>query len=163
MGKHTKQRTFEYISVVEAAKYINIGLNSMYNAIHDREITPDLILWTEFKDRRPEVHKYLFLKQTLLNWKRERDRLLPTKKACLILNMTLKQVLYRIHTGKLIPDKVKKITKGRRGSYYYFFFYQETLDAYLATPLKNEIDVELSEAHAFEYSASPLLSRLSGL
>ena len=81
MGKHTKQRTFEYISVVEAAKYINIGLNSMYNAIHDKEITPDLIIWTEFKDRRPEVHKYLFLsRHCLIGREKEIVYFLPKKR-----------------------------------------------------------------------------------
>lgn len=142
MGKHIKKRTFNHLSVVEAAKYTGVGLNSMYNAIHDKEITPDLIVWTIFVDKKPEIHKYLFLKQTLLNWKRNRDKFITTKQACSILNLSIKQILYRVHTGKLIPDKVKKTTKGRRGSYFEFFFLRSTLDNFTNVKTLNAFESE---------------------
>lgn len=128
--KKSQGKVFHLISIQEVARYTGIGLNSVYNAVHDKELIPDIVLKFKHQKHFRDVRKYLFLKQTVLNWKRQRENRIPTKKAGRILGLTHKQMITRVHSGKLVPDVIKEISKGRRGSYYTFFFFPETLRAF---------------------------------
>ena len=139
--KKSQGKVFHLISIQEVARYTGVGLNSVYNAVHDKELIPDIVLKFKHQKHFRDVRKYLFLKQTVLNWKRQRENRIPTKKAGRILGLTHKQMITRVHSGKLVPDVVKEISKGRRGSYYTFFFFPETLRAFQQlnlTALQNE-------------------------
>lgn len=125
--KTTKKIT-KYWNVKEAAKFMGIGLNSMYNAIYAQDVIPDKILWPKtWSGKKPEVKQYLFTRDTLLMWKKEREKYVPTSKATAYVNLSQRQIRLRVYDGRLIPDKVKMITKGSRGSYYHFFFLKRTL------------------------------------
>lgn len=129
-----KSSTLKYISVMDAAKIIGIGLNSMYKAIYDKEIIPDLVI---FRKKMAEVHKnheavyaYLFLPHTVRELKNRKENSMSLQEASEYLGLSYRQIRYLVRTGKLLPDFAKKMTKGRRGEFLIYFFDKKTVEQF---------------------------------
>ena len=123
-----KQSVVKYLPIPQAAKFCGVCLNTFYNAIYDKDIVPDKILTGKLSGKRHKTTKYLvFSTKTLTEWKRQRELFIPTSKAAKFLGLSHKQLLLRVYSGKLIPDRIIEVSKGKRGMYYTFFFLRETL------------------------------------
>lgn len=137
-----KKQQEQYIGVREAAKELGVCMRTLFLMIYDEKLIPDKTVMNRKKTgKKLEIHKYLFSRKTIKKYIEEQEKWIPTVKVCEILKLSRRQVYLLIYSGRLIPDRTEKITKGKRGSFFAFFFLRKTLDNFLKAT-ENDIKSE---------------------